>query len=96
MSERQVAWVIEAGAGTYWAGRSHDDFQPDHNDAVRFARRDDAERVRCWLIEHHNHALAMACRASEHVWMGSVAEAVATITKHRHIDGKDFAKSGPV
>lgn len=73
MNEREVAWVIESGAGTYWAGRSPEDFESDHADAVRFARMEDAERVRCWLIERHNHALAMACRASEHVWMESGA-----------------------
>ncbi len=71
MTDRQVAWVIETGAGTYWAGREHDDFTEDHNDAVRFARRDDAERVRCWLIQSRNKSLSLACRASEHVWIGS-------------------------
>lgn len=63
------AWLIESGARTYWSGRSPTDFTADHADACRFARQEDAERVRCWLIDDANPALAQATRASEHVWM---------------------------
>ena len=71
MTSASSAWLIESGAGTYWSGRTPADFTNDHANACRFARFDDAERVRCWVIEKANHELAMACRSSEHVWLAA-------------------------
>lgn len=73
MSNRQVAWVIEAD-GAYWDGRhaSAAGFDADPNNAVRFVRREDAERVKYWLLKDY----AFALRTTEHVWMdGSTPEA---------------------
>ena len=48
-AQDEFAWVIERGdsqpsAPTYWSG--HDDrWSQDHMDAVRFSRKQDAERV---------------------------------------------------
>lgn len=67
---RETGWLIESGAESYWTGRSTIDFGPlDH--ACRFSRRDDAERVRCWLIADANKDLSKATRASEHIWISA-------------------------
>lgn len=64
----ETAWLIESGAGTYWSGRDPIHFGP-LDEACRFARQEDAERVRCWLIMHTNRDLANAVRAAEHMWV---------------------------
>jgi len=60
------AWLIEAN-GTYWDGRAAGaaGFDADPNQAVRFARQEDAERVKYWLLKEH----AFALRSTEHVWL---------------------------
>ena len=64
----EFAWVIESGANPpeYWNGRALDRsaFTSRHDEAVRFARREDAEVVRCWLVKGGEY-----CRAVEHGWM---------------------------
>jgi len=57
-------WLIE-GAGVYWCGRSPDDFQNKTEEAVRFARQEDAERVLGWIVPEQMRRL---CRTVEHVW----------------------------
>ena len=61
-------WVIER-YGCYWDGRGRDTFVSSrfHLEAVRFARKQDAERVLEWSI---NEALRTACAVIEHVWIG--------------------------
>ena len=66
MNERESGWLIEAD-GSYWAGTHLDarGFQKDVNAAVRFARFEDAEKVKHWLMP----SMAFALRTAEHVWM---------------------------
>jgi hypothetical protein len=64
----ETAWLIESGAGEWWDGRtsgSEATFTRDANDAVRFARFEDAERVRCWVLAPISRLL----RATEHMWV---------------------------
>lgn len=60
----EFAWVIERGdsqpsAPTYWSGP--DQWSQDHLDAVRFSRKQDAERVACRLGQGYH-------RIAEHGW----------------------------
>jgi hypothetical protein len=51
---RESFWLIETGRQTYWDGRHVQEeafFTSKIEDAVRFARFEDAEIVRCWLLE---------------------------------------------
>lgn len=63
------AWVIERGdsqpcAPTYWTGPNNGGgWSQDHMDAVRFARKQDAERVACQLGQGYH-------RVCEHGWCG--------------------------
>ena len=64
MAHEESGWVIERGdsqpcAPTYWAGV--DRWSQDHIDAVRFARKQDAERVAYGLPSPN-------CRIAEHAW----------------------------
>jgi hypothetical protein len=61
----ESGWIIEAN-GAYWDGRSCDQsaFTSDLNEAVRFARFEDAERIKYWLLQSH----AFALRSTQHVW----------------------------
>lgn len=48
------AWLIETARGTYWDGRKVGPdawFTSDPLEACRFVREEDAEKVRCWLLE---------------------------------------------
>lgn len=68
---REVGWVIETGRTTYWDGRQagrNAHFTGDPDEAMRFARFEDAERARCWLLEEQSAML----RSSEHVWLAKV------------------------
>lgn len=62
----ESGWVIEAD-GRYWDGTfaNSNGFDPDHNKAVRFARFEDAEKVKHWLLKDH----AFALRTTQHVWI---------------------------
>ena len=61
------SWLIETGDHKYWDGRGKDrnSFTSNPNDAVRFARAEDANRVIYWLME----PLAVFLVAREHGWM---------------------------
>lgn len=64
-------WLIETAQNTYWDGKQTGDdanFVAIANDAVRFARFEDAEVVRCWLLEKVNRAQRL--RSAEHVFIG--------------------------
>ena len=54
MSEKtgpDYGWLIEAGDPPhYWDGRSADSYTSDAYQAIRFARFEDAEAVRCRLV----------------------------------------------
>jgi hypothetical protein len=72
-STDEYGWVIERGDSSpasplYWAGPSPNDFSgrwsQDHLDAIRFARKRDAENV----MAHFDH---LHCRACDHIWTGS-------------------------
>lgn len=61
----ETGWVIERGdsepfAPTYWAG-IEDRWSQDHQDAIRFARKCDAERISARMRYPNN-------RVCEHVW----------------------------
>jgi len=65
----ESGWVIERGdsspgSPTYWSGP--DAWSQDHMDAVRFARKQDAERVACRVHGGHH-------RVCEHLWCGPEA-----------------------
>ncbi|MCK9994030.1 MAG: hypothetical protein Dbin4_02550 [Alphaproteobacteria bacterium] len=61
----EFAWVIERGDSqscdpTYWAGLSRLDskWSQDHMEAVRFARKQDAEKVACGLGHGYHRVCA--------------------------------------
>jgi hypothetical protein len=72
MSERESGWLIETASGLYWTGRElmSSSFDKDPNNAVRFARLEDAEIVRCWLLEEHG---GWAMKSTEHIFLGDDA-----------------------
>jgi hypothetical protein len=53
----------------YWAGLSRDTFVREVNDAVRFSRKEDAERVLAWLVP--TTILRDLCRVVKHGWATS-------------------------
>lgn len=60
----EIAWLIEdkdAGHARWWHGRG---FSADSHEAVRFARRDDAEKVIRYLADKYVYPLI----ATEHAW----------------------------
>ena len=67
--ERAFAWLIETGDHMYWTGRRADmtSFTSDHMDAVRFARKEDADRLIGWLLNEFHVFLV----AREHGWLGA-------------------------
>ena len=61
----EFAWVIEGGDTSrphYWDGRALDSFTHDHLEAVRFARREDADRIKFVLLNNEH------LRVCEHGW----------------------------
>lgn len=60
----QLGWLIEDAQGQYWDGRRADSFTRKHDEAVRFSRFEDAERVRCWLVKSGQHF-----RSVQHAWV---------------------------
>jgi hypothetical protein len=63
----ETAWLIENGRQEWWTGRTVGDeaqFTSDPNDVIRFARYEDAETARCWLLWPICHLL----RSTEHIW----------------------------
>jgi hypothetical protein len=69
--EIQEVWLIEAN-GSYWDGRSTDAgaFSRNANDAVRFSRFEDAEKVKYWLLGDY----AFALKTTQHVWFKDAAQ----------------------
>jgi hypothetical protein len=65
-TDREFAWLIE-GDGNYWDGKHSDSrgFTRDPNAALRFARFEDAETVKHWLLQAHSFAL----RTTQHGWV---------------------------
>lgn len=66
ITKDEIGWLIEHRPGcTWWDGRSPEAFTTDPNDCVRFARKEDAERVLTNVIAPHNRE---ACIVTEHMW----------------------------
>ena len=65
-----LGWMIEGGGSVkWWDGRGVDTFSADPNEGVRFARFEDAERVRCWLLKPE---IRDFCKSTQHKWFGEV------------------------
>lgn len=67
----ETAWVIEGtgdGSPTYWDGKDADSpfFTTDHTEAIRFARKEDAERAKYWLLPE---VLRGVVASREHGWV---------------------------
>ena len=61
----QFAWVIERHIHSqlyYWTGRNSNDWNSDHRNALRFARRSDAEL----MLTYHCEGVG---RVVEHGWL---------------------------
>jgi hypothetical protein len=69
---QELGWLIETGDHKYWDGRkaNSDGFTHDPNDAVRFARFEDSERVIHWLMQEWSVFLV----SRQHSWMGGNAQ----------------------
>ncbi len=73
MQDHEPCWLIESaspqGVPQYWDGHRNDCFTIDPNEAVRFARFEDAERVRGWMLSEpiRNH-----CRSVQHIFAAPV------------------------
>lgn len=62
----ELGWVIESvkdGQVVYWDGHGTFSFSPDHMEAVRFARKQDAERV------IPNVCYFQPIKVTEHMWI---------------------------
>lgn len=70
--QREAAWMIETGDHKYWNGKHANQigFTHDLNDAVRFARFEDSERV----IHHLMQTYSVFLASREHVWIDGVAQ----------------------
>ena len=79
----ETAWLVEftyhTGAPWYWTGRGFEDFTPDHSNALRFSRQEDAERVRVWLLEQPDNYTRpprpnadKQLRSVQHLWSGTI------------------------
>lgn len=59
-----AGWLIERHVNSelrYWCGRAPDNFLPKHDEAIRFARAEDANIVLAWLC-------GGVGRTAEHLW----------------------------
>lgn len=67
-SDEAACWLIEGAGQQYWGGRGLDSlaFVKDVNEAVRFVRQEDAERVRCWLLTKPVCDMSLAV---QHLWI---------------------------
>lgn len=83
MPADQLGWLIETGDHKYWDGRKANDggFTDDPNDAVRFARFEDSERVIHWLMR----AWSVFLVSRQHSWMGGIAQTAPR--KHQALSG---------
>lgn len=67
ISGNEFAWVIEETSLAkvqYWTGRGAHDWSFNHEDAMRFARKVDAERALGWMVPARHYT-----RVAEHGWM---------------------------
>jgi hypothetical protein len=64
--KEESGWLIETGDHKYWNGRHANQgaFTHDPNDAVRFARFEDGERIVHWLMKDYSVFLA----TRQHAW----------------------------
>lgn len=71
---RETGWLIETGDHMYWNGKraGRDGFTHDSNDACRFARFEDSERVINWLMQEWSVFLV----SREHVWIDGHAQGI--------------------
>lgn len=62
----ECAWLIE-GDGLYFDGHHPDSrgFTREVNNALRFARFEDGETVKHWILQPH----AFALRTTKHCWI---------------------------
>ena len=60
-----TAYLIEGASGIYWCGRGAEDFGDQIEEAVRFARMEDATRVMYWVLPQ---PYPRVCRVVEHHW----------------------------
>lgn len=76
---RDCAWLIEKhkdGKLFYWTGLADNkrgDWTPVVDLAVRFARREDAERMANWHAQTYHMPRAFpsySVRVAEHIWIG--------------------------
>lgn len=69
---RESAWLIETGSLMYWDGTSLDryGFTEKVDDAIRFARRQDAEVIKYRLIGIDPYGFAL--RSAEHIWIDNI------------------------
>jgi len=69
---RTVAWFIESAAG-WWDGSSLSAyaFTMTANDALRFARQQDAEKIISWLFPS---GISPLLKTTEHVWLDTSEE----------------------
>jgi hypothetical protein len=59
----ETGWVLEAShEPLYWTGRGPHGFSRKPEDAIRFARREDAEIAKFWLCKN------FALRSVQHSW----------------------------
>jgi hypothetical protein len=64
------AWVIEKNDGgglppEYWTGHSPESFSVKNDEAIRFARKQDAIAVLHWILSDKGRAF---CHVREHGW----------------------------
>lgn len=77
IAKEESGWLIESaspqGVPQYWDGRRNNSFTIDASEAVRFARFEDAERVRAWTLLE---AIRCHCRSVQHLWTNPGASAL--------------------
>ncbi len=66
----ETGWLIETANQTWWDGKSSEKpyFTHDPSDAIRFARFEDAERAKYWLLRSQMDLV----RSTEHAWIDGV------------------------
>lgn len=75
-AKEEIAWLIALGSSTpqWWTGRGDNEWtaevdgtqrNPAHT-AIRFARKEDAERAIGWLVKEGTRD---GCKAEEHIWL---------------------------
>lgn len=76
----ETGWLIERyvnGELRYWCGRSADNFLPKNDEAIRFARAEDAGVVLAWLCGGMG-------RVAEHMWCGGPGATKGALEDSKH------------